>query len=179
MPQSADPPGQADTNVAIYERFAPDIFAYLYNYSRARIMSQQDAEDIVVETFLAALESETFASLPRDEQAAWLRRVAHNKIIDGYRRTQRQPLVALDLMAEALISEVDVPEATALRREEQHALRAAIQQLTPIQQQILQLRFAEGMRCPEIAALLGRREDAVRKTLSRTLNQLRNLYTNR
>jgi DNA-directed RNA polymerase specialized sigma24 family protein len=44
---------------------------------------------------------------------------------------------------------------------------------------MLQLRFGYGLHCGEIAAILGKREDAVRAMLSRTMNSLRQLYVQR
>lgn len=48
--------------------------------------------------------------------------------------------------------------------------------LPTLQQQVLRLRFEEGLPSAEIAALLGKQDSAVRKLLSRTLNALRSLY---
>ena len=162
-----------DAGAVLYHQHATSLLSYV----RTRIGSLQLAEDIVVETFLAALESEMIARLAPSEQVAWLRRVAHNKIIDTYRQAQRRPDVALDSVADALITEMATPEQAAVRNEEIAALRAAVASLSTIQQTILRLRFVEGQRCPEIALALGKREDAVRKMLLRTLNQLRITYT--
>jgi RNA polymerase sigma factor (sigma-70 family) len=176
MFQRADVPALPDTSAAIYQQFAPDILAYI----RRRTATPQDAEDILVETFLAALENAPFARLVPEEQAAWLFRVAHNKIISYYRRVQRQPAIPLDVIADAvLIEEMNLPEAIALRHEEQRALREAMQQLSPLQQTVLRMRFAEGLHSPQIAQALGKSEEAIRKLLSRTLNQLRLLYPER
>jgi RNA polymerase sigma-70 factor, ECF subfamily len=55
-------------------------------------------------------------------------------------------------------------------------LRAALQRLPPVQQHILQLRYGDGLRCAEIALLLDKREEAVRKLLSRCTLALRQVY---
>ncbi|HEY0754614.1 MAG TPA: sigma factor-like helix-turn-helix DNA-binding protein [Ktedonobacteraceae bacterium] len=44
------------------------------------------------------------------------------------------------------------------------------------QQELLQLRFAAGLRCPQIAIRMGKREGAVRIMLVRTLQKLRGMY---
>jgi RNA polymerase sigma factor (sigma-70 family) len=176
MFQRADLSALSDTGAAIYQQFAPEILAYI----RRRTVTLQDAEDILVETFLVALQSASFLQLTGEQQSTWLRRVAQNKITDQYRRTHRQPSVAFDEIVEGLVAdEMDLPEASALRNEEQQALRAAIQLLAPLEQTVLRLRFAEGMRSPQIAQTLGKSEEAVRKLLSRTLNKLRAIYTDR
>jgi len=66
----------------LYELHATAIFAYL----RRQAATREDAEDILVEVFVAAVESSTFNELGEKEQLVWLWRVAHNKAVDAYRR---------------------------------------------------------------------------------------------
>lgn len=160
----------------LYRTYAPGILTYL----RGRATSQEDAEDLLLEVFLAAFERNSLAELPPDHQIAWLRQVAHNKLIDYYRRASRRPSVALDEIAEtAYADDAMDPEAQAQRHETQRDLRAALQRLSPAQQQVLRLRFADGLRCAEIASIVGKQEAAVRMLLSRTLNLLRSIYADR
>lgn len=155
----------------LYERHGQAIFGYL----RLHVRSLEDAEDLLLEVFVAALEHDNLAALSPGEQLAWLRRVAHNKLLNSYRKASRSPQVALDAVVETILEE-EGPEQLALSQEEQWQLRAAIQKLPPLQQQILQLRYSDGLRCPEIALLLNKREGAVRKILSRSIIFLRQVY---
>ena len=162
------------TTTALYDRYAHIIFAYL----RLHLSSPEDAEDVTLEVFLAALEHHNLAALSAQEQLMWLRRVASNKMIDIYRRTQRHPFVALDSVTERLYEdESQSPEHMALRKEHYQQLHTAISNLPKLQQQLLQLRFGDGLRFAEIAILLNKREDALRKLLSRTLALLRTNYS--
>lgn len=158
----------------LYQQYAPSIFAYL----RIHTASREDAEDLLVEVFLAALENRYFQLLPEPAQRAWLWRVARNKTIDGFRKRRSQKHhIPLDDLAEALyLDEHFSPEQTTLRQEEYAQLRIAISKLPEAQQQVLWLRFVSGLRCTEIAKVLGRREGTVRSLLSRALNLLRNVY---
>jgi len=157
----------------LYERTAPAIFAY----ARSRLSSQEQAEDILTEVFLTAFESEKFFRLNPDEQFAWLRRVAQHKIIDRYRLEGRQPVVTLEHVDKALSLERNkTPEQIVLQREELRSLQVALQRLPPLQQQVLFLHFVNGLRCTEIASLLGKRDGAIRVLLSRALNRLREIY---
>ncbi|HEV2581792.1 MAG TPA: sigma-70 family RNA polymerase sigma factor, partial [Ktedonobacteraceae bacterium] len=99
----------------------------------------------------------------------------HNKLLNVYRQASRHPRVALDTVADSLFEE-DGPEQHALRQEERGQLRAALQRLPEMQQHILQLRYGDGLRCTEIALLLDKREEAVRKLLSRSILILRQVY---
>ncbi len=155
----------------LYERYGQAIFGYL----RLHTGSLEDAEDLLLDVFLAALERDNLSAFSPGEQLAWLRRVAHNKLINLYRQASRHPSVALDSMGEDILDEGG-PEQHALRQEEHSQLRVALQRLPALQQHILRLRYGDGLRCAEIALLLDKREEAVRKLLSRSILALRQVY---
>ncbi len=158
---------------ALYEKYWLAIFVYV----RQILPSLEDAEDVLLEVFLAALESDILAALEEKQQLAWLRRVAYNKAIDHHRRSVRRPAVPLDDAMETLFDDEDLaPERVVLRNEELALLQTRIAELLPSQQEVLRLRFGDGLRCAEIATRMNRSEGAVRTLLSRTLNLLRNIY---
>lgn len=113
----------------------------------------------------------------RSEQLAWLRRVAHNKIIDYYRRQQRRPTVALDDAAYMLPDEQGSPEDLVLRQERHSSLHQHISELPPLQQYILRLRYGHGLRFKEIALMVEKNEATIRQLLSRSIRVLRSKYT--
>jgi RNA polymerase sigma-70 factor (ECF subfamily) len=106
--------------------------------------------------------------------------VARNKVIDYQRRAVKRPAVALE---EALDSPFDTdyftPEQAAVNREELELLRARLSGLPELHQQVLQLRFGDGLRTKEIASKLHRSDGAIRSLLLRSLNLLRARYTSR
>lgn len=163
--------GDFQCQTALYESYGQIIFGYL----RLHLRSLQDAEDLLLEVFLAALEYANLAALSPGEQLAWLKRVAHNKLLNLYRRASRSPQIALDSLVETIFEE-EGPEEMTLQQEERRQLVAAIRKLPALQQQMLQLRYGDGLRCSEIAVLLNKREAAVRKLLSRSIISLRQLY---
>ena len=157
----------------IYDRFASSVFAYARLYTP----SWDDAEDVTLEVFTAALEWENFSALTERQQLSWLRRVAHNKLVDRYRSAVHLPAVPLEQVKEAVRTEEALtPEQMVLRGEELEQLYQSVRSLPLLQQQLLQLRFGEGLRFAEIAALLNKREATVRKLCSRTIALLRTLY---
>src|SRR5215469_17849042 len=99
----------------LYRKYAPGVLTYV----RLRVPSPEDAEDLVVEVFVAALESAKFAALSEKEKQLWLWRVTRNKVIDAYRRAKTRQNVTLDHVAEGLFEdEVLSPEYSALRQED-------------------------------------------------------------
>lgn len=168
---------QAEPEIALlYRQYAPGILAYVRNH----LTSQEDAEDLVVEVFMAAMESATFAPLSEKAKQLWLWRVTRNKVIDAYRRSSRRQHVNIDDAAEYLTEdEIFGPEHAALRQEDYMDLYTHLQSLPAHQQEILRLRFGQDLSCREIAAVLKKQENVVRVTLSRSLNLLRTIYQRR
>lgn len=159
---------------ALYQKYWQTVL----NYVRQRVSSQEDAEDILLEVFLAALENEEpFLNFSEQKQLAWLRRVALNKCIDQHRRVKRRPAVPLELTQETLYeSEERSPEQEALRQEERTLLQTRLSVLPELQREVLHLRFSYNLPCAEIARHLHKNEGAIRALLSRSLNRLRIIY---
>jgi RNA polymerase sigma-70 factor (ECF subfamily) len=108
-------------------------------------------------------------------QLAWLKRVAHNKLIDAYRKAQHRQHANIDLFAE-MPSGDDEPEQVVLQREVDYQLHQHIQQLPAFQQQLLSLRYAHNLSASEIGVLLNKSETTIRQQLSRTRKLLRVSY---
>ena len=157
----------------LYRRHALSLMTYVRRHGPSR----EDAEDIVLEVFLAAMKKPELSHLDEEKQLAWLQRVAYYKFVDYHRRALNRPVVSLQETAEALLADEDHnPDRLALRDEEDALLRQSLGQLPEHYQTILQLRFAHGLRCAEIAMRLHKSEGAIRMLLSRALNTLREIY---
>jgi RNA polymerase sigma-70 factor (ECF subfamily) len=150
-----------------YDGCAPAIYAYIYR----RVGERQLAEDLTADVFVRALDALHRGRFAAVSLQAWLYRLAHNRVVDHYRRAGRAPAAPLD---ETLPAPDDVPE-DARRRHDQAWIRAALQRLTPDQQQIIALRFGEGLSAGAIAAALGKSEEAIRALQHRALAALRRL----
>ncbi|WP_338247053.1 RNA polymerase sigma factor [Dictyobacter halimunensis] len=168
-----DIPAQHSLIEQLYQRY----WLLLFNTISQRIASKEEAEDILVEVFLAAYESPVIATLSEQQQLAWLRRAAHNKSVDRYRRHQRTPTLYLEQChTQTHEDEQDTPEHLSIQHEELNTLRQTLSELPEQQQELLYLRFADGLRCSEIAVRWRKSEGSVRTLLSRTLNRLRTHY---
>lgn len=152
----------------LYQAHAATVLAYLH----ARLPTVADAEDMLADVFIAALRACDSQDPPG---VGWLMTVARNRIADFYRRRARseQGVLTTEMAGDAPTGESDDPEWLALREEERRELSRLIRRLPEEQQDVLALRFASGMRCPQIALVMGRSEDSVRKLLSRAVSRLR------
>lgn len=168
--------GPLSDDAALADLYQRHVYTLL-NFIRRYVSTREDAEDVLLEVFLAALERNALMGLSESEQLAWLRRVAHNKCVDIYRRSVRRPAIPLDSALDLLYEpEEQTPEQVALRTEEYALLRDSLVHLPEQQQAVLRLRFADGLRSPEIARRLNKSEGSVRMLLARALNHLRKVY---
>jgi RNA polymerase sigma-70 factor, ECF subfamily len=156
---------------SLYDRYRVPVYRYL----RLRCASDDEAADLMQQTFLNALDA-----LPRYRErgapvAAWLFRIAHNLVANAHRA--RGHTVTLDVTtAEHLRSDADGPEALALREERLAHLRVLYSTLDDDKQELLALRFGAGLSSREIAPIVGRSQAAVKKQLTRTIQSLREQY---
>jgi RNA polymerase sigma-70 factor (ECF subfamily) len=151
----------------LYERYLRKIYTYLYY----RTGNHADAEDLTSKVFQKA-----FVHLPGYEHqglpfSAWLYRIAHNIVANWYRDQSRRKVVGLDEAVNR--SGADDPGSSAEKAAEHEALLGLIRRLPEEKQQVIILKFAEGLSNAEIGEILGRSEGAVKSLYHRTLLQLR------
>lgn len=148
----------------LYDRYLQPVYRYLYS----RLGDAHTAEDVTSQTFVAAYEA-----LPkyreRGQFTAWLFRIARSKLYDHLRRSRRE--VGLEAAGELLEREDAL--GTLIRAEELSRVRFLISHLNEEEQDLIRLRYVAELSFSEIADLLGKREDAVKKTLYRLLARLK------
>ena len=98
--------------------------------------------------------------------------IAHNAIIDRYRRDHET--LALDEQTD-LPAEADDPEDYLAEAETTEVLIKALAQLSADHQQVLVLRFINGLNHADTSRVLGRSEEAVRVLQHRALKALRTI----
>lgn len=157
----------------LYALHASAIFAYVRLY----IASREVAEDLVIDVFLSALEHSYLLERSAETQRAWLRKTAYYKIIDYYRLQSRRQFISLEYVADTLYeNEALSPEQSALLHESYEQVVSIVKGLSTFQQQVVRLRVVYGLRCIEIASVLGKKESTVRTSLARALNTIRTIY---
>jgi RNA polymerase sigma factor (sigma-70 family) len=157
----------------LYDHYAHIILNTVSRYTQ----SQEDARDLVLEVFTAALENQIWNTWSEKEQLAWLCRIARNKGVDHYRRITRHPAISLENISHLFYEdEQTMPENIVMLHEEHAQLRENLSNLSELQQEIVRLRFGHDLRSKEIALRLNKSDDLVRVLLSRALNHLRKMY---
>ncbi len=148
----------------IYDSNAPRIFRYIYH----RLGDQALAEDLTSEVFVRFLH----ARVTPDNVTAFLYRMAHNLIVDYLRR--HKPVLPLD---ESVPAEQGDPLRLAEIEMERVRIRRVLARLTPDQQQVIVLKFLEGLSNEEISDILGKDAGAVKSLQHRALAALRVLLS--
>jgi RNA polymerase sigma-70 factor (ECF subfamily) len=146
----------------------------VWSYVSYRLLSKPaDAEDVVQEVFLAALQSITNYSGAASLQT-WLLGIARHKVEDYYRRALRN----LDLESpdpEELGSdfgEIEVVQALDVREKTLRALAC----LRAEYRILLQWRYWDMKTAAEMAALTGRTEKAIERALARARAQFKTAW---
>jgi RNA polymerase sigma-70 factor (ECF subfamily) len=155
--------GEAAALETIYNAYARRV----YRYFLSRVADHEDAEDLTTQTFVSVIEA-----LPRYQHrsqfTAWLFQIAHSKAMDFFRRNNSKARKE----AETKGMVFDETLERIVQNQTIETLRLLIQMLDEDERELLRLRFVVDLTYLEIAELLGRREDAVRKSVNRILERL-------
>ncbi len=141
---------------------------YLYRFALSRINDPALAEDLVQETFLAALKSRRHFKM-RSAAKTWLTAILKHKIVDTFRKRQRERIIdneeALDRNIESFFSDegrwkIHPPQwenNPVQHYEQKEFLDILFDCLTTLPQRIAQifmLREMEGMKTEEICQVM-------------------------
>ena len=147
----------------LYQKWLKPVYRYFY----FRVGNEKEAEDLTSQVFLKVYED-----LPRYQNrgyfSAWLFSIARARAVDFYRKNGREVALAA---AEFSSDGLDLLEQTS-HNEELRQVIDLINHLSPDEQELIRLRFVAELNYREIGALLHRKEDAVRKAISRILERL-------
>lgn len=179
--QSADNRDVVEETVARAKAGERDAFASLYEMHYDRIHryvsfkcgGSADAEDLTGEVFLKMLESIHQFEFRGFPFTSWLYRIAHNVVMDHFRRKGRRPTVPLDdaeRVANAAHSEMEWRVHVSWTMNE---VVNAMGGLTDLQREVVTLRFAGGLSIAETAKAVGRKENAVKALQHAGIKKLR------
>ena len=158
---------------ALYDRYVDQVYRYVFY----RVRNDAEAEDLTSEVFMRAMKAIPRYE-PRQAFLAWLYRIARNAVIDRARRARTQVSFE-DALAHPNADQVVEPDAGLLALSDSKIVREAMARLTPLQQEVIVLRYMEGYSTAEIAVLVGKREGTVRGIQFRALSALRELIPSR
>lgn len=142
----------------------------VYTYIYYRVGNQELAEDLAADVFMRgwqAIGAFDYRGVP---VAAWLLRIARNRVIDHFRRLGKRETVELEDHHTDAAQDPESEVETRLLRDD---LMRLMSHLTDDQRDVIILKFFEGMSNAEVASILGKPEGAVKSLQHRGLAALR------
>ena len=159
---------EARTNKLAFEKLYQRYINQVVRYLHSRLGNMGDAEDVAAQAFLAAYES--FSSFKEDGVfSAWLFTIARNKAVDHLRKNRK----IADLDEADLADPEETPETKVESSQELDSISRLIGALPVRDQELLRLRYVADLSYAEMAALLHRRADAVKKNVYRLLAKIK------
>lgn len=160
--------GDSDAFSLLYELNVTRIYNYVYY----RIGSEAEAEDITARVFYKAFGHISNYVEKGVPFSAWLYRIAHNLIANWHRDNARKNEVSLEDNID-IPHKTEYPERSMEKAQEIDLLTKGIRKLPPDRQQLLVLKFTEGLSNAEIGIIMGKSEGAIKSLYHRSLNALR------
>jgi RNA polymerase sigma-70 factor (ECF subfamily) len=152
--------------LALYDRALPQVYGYVL----PRCGDARLAEDLTAETFLAAVDAITRKS-PDELSVGWLVTVARNKLVDHWRRKERE-----ERKLSLVHGEPDADGDDWDERIDAALARQVLATLGAHHQAALTLRYMDDLTVPDVAAALGRTLHATEALLVRARGAFRRAY---
>lgn len=158
--------GQTEAFGSLYRRYVDAIF----RFTRSRVNSERDAEDLTENVFLKAFEGLASYQERGAPFGAYLYQVARNAIIDHYRTSK--PVESLD-SAELHADGRPGAEKGVIDRETVQKIERALATLPEHYQEVIRLRLMMDLPTDQVADWMDKKPATVRVLQHRALKALR------
>lgn len=159
----------ASALLLLYDDALPEVHSYLHRRCGSRLV----AEDLTAEAFLAAVSS-IKAGKVSTVTVAWLIGIARHKLVDHWRRTEREER-RLRAVAGELVEANDGWDVVL----DQQLANEVLGGLAPQHRAVLTLRYLDGLPVKEVATTLERTPGATEALLTRAKAAFRVDYEER
>lgn len=143
----------------------------IVRYIAARVATRDLAEDLASDVFVRAVENYGSFQERGLPVQAWLFRIAHNLVVDHYRRASKRKSIPIDDAME--FSGPSDPHGEVEMKLSMERVNKVMEQLNPGQQEVIALRFIGGLSAEEAGDIMGRTPGAIRELQRTALKALR------
>jgi RNA polymerase sigma-70 factor, ECF subfamily len=157
----------------IYDEYVDQIFRYIFY----KVGNIAESQDLTGQTFLKAFENIDSYEMRDVAFSSWLYRIAHNLVVDHFRRESKRERVSFDEQPPATSNEGN-PAETVMADLESERLYGAMQKLTHNQREVLVLKFIDNLSNGQVAEIMGISVGAVKSTQKRGLLSLNRILGN-
>ena len=162
--------GDAEAFGELYDRYVTVVHRYVYH----RVGDRTMAEDVTSETFVRALRRIDSLTFQGRDVGAWLVTIARNIIRDHVKSSRyRLEVTTADMRDADRVT--DGPEDAVVQRLTNEQLLACVKQLGSEQQECISLRFLQGLSVSETAAIMGKKDGAIKALQHRAVRRLAGL----
>jgi RNA polymerase sigma-70 factor, ECF subfamily len=165
--------GDNEAFASLYQVYLNAIYRYIYY----RIDHEEDAQDLTEQVFLNAWEALPVYQDRGYPFSSWLYRIAHHMVVD-YHRVKKESEMSDQVSLSSQVIDQGSVLKQIIQSQDAEALAEAIARLPEDQQQVIVLRFIEGLNHGEVSRLLAKSQGACRIFQYRALaalNQLLNV----
>jgi RNA polymerase sigma-70 factor, ECF subfamily len=176
----------------LFNHFRERLWRMLLVRLDKRLLRRISPDDVLQEAFLdVANRIEEYLANPTVPVYVWLRfltiqrmQMLHRQHVDAGKRSveaevgfEAGSFASADSMAGQLVGHMTSPSQAAIRHELQDRLRLALDEMDPIDREVLALRHFEELENQEVAQVLGISKDAASKRHLRALKRLKEILT--
>lgn len=156
----------------LVERHLNGVYTYVLRF----VGNQEEAEDIVQETFVKAWNNLKKYDARAAKFKTWLLRIARNTAIDFLRKKKHIPFSEFEtqpnMVAEVVADESDSAEEIFARGEDSREIAAALSKLSEKHREILLLYYTNDITFEEIGSMLGESPNTMKSRHRRALRTL-------
>lgn len=154
-----------------FEKLYDAYYDSLYRYIYVCVKNKWNAEDIISTVFTKIYENkEKIQDVETSKN--WVFKIAHNAIIDFYRKNGR--VIPIDEFIDA--ASEDDSFQNILIKDEFSKVKKIIEGLPPETKNIIYLRFYGGLKFREIAEIVNKTENTVKSIVNRAMKKVRISY---
>lgn len=154
-----------------FEKLYDSYYDSLYRYIYVCVKNKWNAEDIISTVFTKIYENkEKIQDVETSKN--WVFKIAHNAIIDFYRKNGR--VIPIDEFIDA--ASEDDSFQNILIKDEFSKVKKIIEGLPPETKNIIYLRFYGGLKFREIAEIVNKAENTVKSIVNRAMKKVRISY---
>ncbi|MFH1643152.1 MAG: RNA polymerase sigma factor [Patescibacteria group bacterium] len=151
----------------IYDEYIKKIYRFIY----LKVSSEAIAQDLTSETFLKFWKSFQKRGSDIDNSSAFLYKIAHNLIVDHYKKREKQPSISIE---DKQIADQNVNlEKGAILSSDMDTVKTVLADINSDYQDIIIWHYLDEFSIPEIALMMDKSEETARVTLHRALKSLK------
>ena len=164
--------GDSKAVIEFYKSYSPKILSYLSK----KLSHFEDAQEITNDVFLEAIDSLSFLQKEKNV-SAWLYKIAHNKMVDFYRKRKIKSILLSQLpFLQIVASEINQPEFQFEKNKIRDNIEFALRSLSAKYQKILRPHYEENVPVKMLAKIFNLSFKATESLLFRARQSFRLAY---